>query len=78
MSVILIYSLTFQHLIMTLSYTLCSGSVKASNGKVKPSAKVEKPCLPASLEEAVKTKIKLDELRTIIEQVALAIAITSR
>ena len=57
---------------MTVSYTLCSGSVKASNGKVKPSAKVEKPCLPASLEEAVKSKIKLDELRNIIEEVALA------
>jgi len=48
-----------------------NGSVKASNGKVKPSAKVEKPCLPASLEEAVKTKIKLDELRNIIEEVQL-------
>jgi len=56
---------------MTVSYTLCSGSVKASNGKVKPSAKVEKPCLPASLEEAVKSKIKLDELRNIIEEVQL-------
>jgi len=48
-----------------------NGSVKASNGKVKPSAKVEKPCLPASLEEAVKSKIKLDELRNIIEEVQL-------
>jgi len=48
-----------------------NGSVKASNGKVKPSAKVEKPCLPASLEEAVKSKIKLDDLRNIIEEVQL-------
>jgi len=48
-----------------------NGSVKASNGKVKPGAKVEKPCLPASLEEAVKTRIKLDELRNIIEEVQL-------
>jgi len=48
-----------------------NGSVKASNGKVKPSSKVEKPCLPASLEEAVKSKIKLDDLRNIIEEVQL-------
>lgn len=40
-----------------------------SNGKAKATAKVEKPCLPASLEEAVKAKIKLDELRSIIEEV---------
>ena len=40
-----------------------------SNGKAKSTAKVEKPCLPASLEEAVKAKIKLDELKSIIEEV---------
>ena len=48
---------------------LCSGGVKVSNGKAKSTAKVEKPCLPASLEDAVKAKIKLDELRGIIEEV---------
>jgi len=45
------------------------GGAKVSNGKARSTAKVEKPCLPASLEEAVKTKIKLDELRSIIEEV---------
>ena len=53
---------------------LCSGGgAKVSNGKARSTAKVEKPCLPASLEEAVKTKIKLDELRSIIEEVLFAI-----
>jgi len=46
-----------------------NGGVKVSNGKAKSTAKVEKPCLPASLEDAVKAKIKLDELRGIIEEV---------
>jgi len=46
-----------------------NGGVKISNGKAKSTAKVEKPCLPASLEDAVKAKIKLDELRGIIEEV---------
>jgi len=46
-----------------------NGVAKASNGKAKSAIKVEKPCLPSSLEEAVKTKIKLDELRNIIEEV---------
>jgi len=46
-----------------------NGGAKVSNGKAKSTAKVEKPCLPASLEEAVKAKIKLDELRSIIEEV---------
>jgi len=46
-----------------------NGVAKVSNGKAKSTAKVEKPCLPASLEEAVKAKIKLDELKSIIEEV---------
>jgi len=46
-----------------------NGGAKVSNGKAKSTAKVEKPCLPASLEDAVKAKIKLEELRGIIEEV---------
>jgi len=40
-----------------------NGVAKVSNGKAKTTVKVEKPCLPASLEEAVKATTSLQTQR---------------